>query len=1108
MANPNHVHDDSVHVHNGQNIYADPEFNPQFPGTVNPSFDPSAYNLYSTTAPQQTWQQPTISRPASALGAPYEASNQFYGRPFSNSPLQFQDQPFRHANINSYSQQPAVDPSLVSSSMRQPSYDLGMRNMMPTSGSPSTISPQALQTTIRVKSENQPSLQNIQNIQNIQQAGPAVQEPTTKPAAQSYGFQQSAPPAKVVVPVNPSIVTPKGELQGKFMVKNLDELVKATKSVRLHHFVTLSDITLDLPLNKTTVPNYTPRKSKREIKILAANDKQLSTKITKKSGKKSSTALRAPRIRTAPSSAQSPTNLKREYSDSASETESSDDSDYSSDEETPEPSPLPDKRPEEPKAAVEYDVTEAVWLPPKSSARPEQIRTALVNFWEVVRTIRDRWRLDNAAVKQAEEKKRVSELPMLKSRVGSQQAMMEVALKTALEHGHPDIVHHLSENKPFLLLLYQFIADRITSKDYDGVMVGVILELLSRCSTLTNAKLEESKLSKVFTIMSKPGKGNDKTKAQIKQILAKVAASPETKVESPAQKSGDTKDNIKATQPTTRPSAEPLTGTKRPRTADVTSGEPAKRVASGLNKPVTSATTKPPTNGLKRPGERSVAPTNTASKPKVNPLVAKPTSLFSNLQSAPKRPGAQPVAKLGAQSKPAANALNQKKAATAPPMRSSAPAFSFAETMANLMKPKEPEVVAKPEEKRPPETPEEKARRLRKESRRHLRVAFRPDATLVSVRYFSHDPEEEVGHDASMVRDAGDVGGEGRMFKQHKDMDMDEEDDDLPREESFRDWIEPSEIDFSVIAIEERKRNYPRSGGGLNDNWKFPEKEENERREANTLMVFYAQKSDIPPSPREPPEPAESAPAEVVEFGPPPQEVLNRAAAFAPVSVQPPVQDLAAIFNMMAQQPQQPQQQPVAPTSQLESIFAQFAAKTEPAPQQAPPTNIYSILGALQQPQAPQQVPQMPQYPSAFAVQPPPQAPATPDVSALLATLLSSGQQNNAAPQMPFNMPYSFANMGQQPQGQHQQQSAVYENEERKRWRENGGGYQEPPPPERAPEREHSGSFKKGKNKNKGGSGGFQKPHKVHPCRFFQEGKCAKGDACTYIHDPNDIRKR
>ncbi|KAF2488453.1 hypothetical protein BU16DRAFT_545453 [Lophium mytilinum] len=1099
MANPNHVHDDTLHVHNGQNIYADPEYNPLFPGTVNPSFDPNAYNHYAASAPPQAWQQqPTISRPESALGAPYEASNQFYGRPFSNSPLQFQDQPFRHANINSYSQQPAVDPSLVSSSMRQPSYDLGMRNMMPTSGSPSTISPQALQTTIRIKQEDQSSMLNSHK------ASPAVQEPAPKPSAQSYGFQQSVPPAKVAVPVNPSIVTPKGELQGKFMVKNLDELVKATKSVRLHHFVTLSDITLDLPLNKTTIPNYMPRKSKREIRILAANDKHLSTKITKKSGKKSSATLRAPRIRTELSSAQSPTSLKREYSDSASETDSSDDSDYSSDEETPEPSPLPDSRPEEPKAAVNYDVTKAIWLPSKSSARPEQIRTALVDFWEVVRTIRDRWRLDNAAVKQAEEKKRVSELPMLRSRVGSQQAMMEVALKTALERGHPDIVHHLSENKPFLLLLYQFIADRITSKDYDGVMVGVILDLLSRCSTLTNAKLEESKLSKVFTIMSKPGKGNDKTKAQIKQILAKVAASPETKVASPAQKSGDTKDNTKTTQPTTRPSAEPLAGNKRPRTTDGISGEPAKRVASGLNRPAISTTAKAPTNGLKRPGDRSVAPTNAAPKAKVNPLVAKPTSLFSNLQSAPKRPGAQPVTKLGAHAKPAANALGQKKAATAPPMRSAAPAFSFAETMANLMKPKEPEVVVKPEEKRPPETPEEKAKRLRKESRRHLRVAFRPDATLVSVRYFSHDPEEEVGHDASMVRDAGDVGGEGRMFKQHKDMDEDDEDDDLPREESFRDWIEPSEIDFSVIANDERKKNYPKYGGGMNEDWKFPEKEENERREANTLMVFYAQKSDIPPSPREPPEQAEKAPAEVVQFGLPPQEVLNRAAAFAPVPVQPPVQDLAAIFNMMAQQPQQ---QPVAPTSQLESVFAQFAAKPAPAPQQTPPTDIYSILGALQQPQAPQQVPQMPQYPSPFGVQPPPQAAPSPDVNALLATLFSTSQPNGAAPQAPFNMPYNFANMGQQLQGQHQQQSAVYENEERKRWRENGG-YQEPPPADRGSEREHGGSFKKGKNKNKGGSGGFQKPHKVHPCRFFQEGKCAKGDACTYIHDPNDVRKR
>ncbi len=121
------------------------------------------------------------------------------------------------------------------------------------------------------------------------------------------------------------------------------------------------------------------------------------------------------------------------------------------------------------------------------------------------------------------------------------------------------------------------------------------------------------------------------------------------------------------------------------------------------------------------------------------------------------------------------------------------PLFSFAETMANLTKPKEAEPVAKTEDNRPPETEEEKSKRLRKEERRKLRVSFKPDDSLTDIRLFTHDPEEEVGHEDSMMRDVDDIGGEGRMLKMHKDFDMmDEEEDGAAGEEILAPWIPPS----------------------------------------------------------------------------------------------------------------------------------------------------------------------------------------------------------------------------------------------------------------------------------------------------------------------------
>ena len=121
------------------------------------------------------------------------------------------------------------------------------------------------------------------------------------------------------------------------------------------------------------------------------------------------------------------------------------------------------------------------------------------------------------------------------------------------------------------------------------------------------------------------------------------------------------------------------------------------------------------------------------------------------------------------------------------------PTFSFAATMANLQKQKEAP-PPKPEDIRKPETPEEKQKRIRKEERRKLRVSFKADGDLVQIREFVHDPEEEIGHEQSQMRDVGDSKGEGQMLKMHKDLDLMDEDEDYepPEEmEPMPDWTTP-----------------------------------------------------------------------------------------------------------------------------------------------------------------------------------------------------------------------------------------------------------------------------------------------------------------------------
>lgn len=624
--------------------------------------------------------------------------------------------------------------------------------------------------------------------------------------------------------------------------------------------------------------------------------------------------------------------------------------------------------------------------------------------------------------------------------------------------------------------------------------------------------------------------GDERTKPLAERILKRAEEHSKKTGSAAANSTADKKTEVKKdpeskdnkTTPGARPHPPTVVGVKRPRPGDNSAQQPVKKTTSSVVAS-TTATAGPKTaaSGLKKPGATTTTNANGAASAATKPkMVAKP-NMFAGLQSASKRSSATTQ-------KPTTGASAAAKKPTAP--APAAPRFSFAETMANLTKPKEQQPVAKPEENRPPETEEERAKRLRKEERRKLRVKWADDSTgdkslLESVRLFTHDPEEEIGHDASMVRDVADVGGEGRMFKQHKDqVDLDD-DDDRPSEEDLRPWRAPSMVDFSKVPEDERNRNYEPYGGGMLK-VESPEKGVQEQHEANTLLVFYTSPGDIPPCPREPseeeqqPQPDAKPPA---DLGEPPEDspYSQRAAHFTPPPQQPapadvPMPDLSRIMSILSQAQPQPQQQQAPPqppqpapapaptSSELEKTFSMFMPQPQQAPQVTQPQtqapvpsqpDIQAILASLgnltgQQAQQPQAQPV-----------PPPQAPApfpnmnvntgsTPgfDLAAIMQNIGSSA----APPPVPaFGMPLTT----QQPQQQqHAQQplpsqEELFHGERSKRQRGND---------------DHSSGWDRSRRKkwkNKHQNPDYQPPQFVVPCRFWKEGKCMKGDKCTFLHE-------
>lgn len=684
-------------------------------------------------------------------------------------------------------------------------------------------------------------------------------------------------------------------------------------------------------------------------------------------------------------------------------------------------------------------------------------------------------------------------------------------------------------NRPLIQMSRLFLADRIADNDVDSSLSKAILEvrrccmvpiaspmliivpqLLARCETITTELLEEFKVPKVLSQYSK--RGNETFKKLVKQIEEKAAANSKDLASKPKQeRTGEEKEKdgkVKAPYSKAPSSVPPRTsnsdsvvGVKRPPSSEPAATQPAKRLAStngGAVKPS-------PTLQKRLPSAVSDKATPAAgavsAKPK-SQTAAKVPNMYAGLQSAAKKSS---VANTAVAKKAAAAPSDKKSPAPAAPTAAKpASSFSFSDYMRDLNKPKEPEKPKKdPKEDRPPETEEQKAKRLRKESRRHLRVSFKEGSALADVRLFQHEADEDTGRDANMVRDAGDVGDEGRMFKQHKDQmlldgDEDEEMTDADAE-NLLEFHLPTRVDFTRIPADERQRNYAPYGGGEQQPVS-QEKAVQEKHESDTLMEVYMDKSDIPSSPREPSDPFTGETASAKDFGAPPKQVLDRTALFrhqqhATATTQaqatPDISALLSAISAQTQQANQPQQQPAqaAPSGyeNLQNIFAQYSAPTPPAPppQAAAPqtsttSDLSAILASLQahgttpqppQAQAPQASPpaQMMLFPNMF-----PGTGQMPDLNAMMA-MFSQGGMPPPPPGMSGFAP---------PMQQQGSSGGHYEDPERKAMREGGN--------------DGSSSYNQNSSKPKPS---YQPPKFVVPCRYYQQGACKKGARCTFRHD-------
>ena len=350
-----------------------------------------------------------------------------YGRSLSHSPAPFGQNAFNNYGAQQsfqYRQQPQFDPSLVAphgfgqnlSTYSTTDYQV------PNAG---TIAPHALEQQTRSPAFASNSYDDSEH---------AVNKIGRPRLARPEIVNQNALAAAI----------PNGSNAGYFSIIKFDDLAKSTGSQRMGNFLNIGKEALNWDVNRAALPIFVPRKSRNELRKLAANDPKLLARLGKKALKKAKIQASAAKLFQASTIGPALPSERIKYEgDSSSEDESSseddDESSYTSDDES-ETSPLPAKRPDSPKEATEYDTVKALWRGKRKSLNSDTIRKGLGDFWEIVKTIRDRWKTDVTAVTDAEAKNRANELPLLKSRVKDQRDMMEAAFKAALKYGHRGII--------------------------------------------------------------------------------------------------------------------------------------------------------------------------------------------------------------------------------------------------------------------------------------------------------------------------------------------------------------------------------------------------------------------------------------------------------------------------------------------------------------------------------------------------------------------------------------------------------------------------------------------------------------------------------------------
>jgi hypothetical protein len=581
-----------------------------------------------------------------------------------------------------------------------------------------------------------------------------------------------------------------------------------------------------------------------------------------------------------------------------------------------------------PPAEPEYTsvkAAELVRLHPSHHNNQQLASDACIEFATFLQAKANEAKTALAALSDALKKTKVDQAEVDSLTAQAQQAkeQLERAITEGLQNEPGDLFTKLNGNNKVVATANNVLIKLVNTSQANSSLTKAILRLYTRLAKFTPEQLEKLLLGRVRKRLEKDG--DAEANALMAQVYEKAERKDSDESESegsssgagsggrvkkvaPAQtrvlskkttQGGDSKKTTtaSATKSANSTSDSAKLSAAQPQSKNMAANNEASKAPAKASQKMPSTAT-----GIKRSREEDTAAADARSSKKPAPATAasgsaatqaKPRSTL--LLPGKTRPASKPAPKPEPTKAEVQKGATKAESTKAQPAKPTLPPSGSAAAKPAKPKPAEPTKQAAPtksifsslmdeivEEKTirtpttnkkkafgpdPNETPEERERRLRKEARRGLRVAFKSGDALVEIREFTRHPEEIAeGNMARNVRTDGRYKNseESEMMKRlhggqgTKAMEIND-----------REWEEPSAINFDNIPQEQREKTYITRGG-----LKTFETEEQKiarERELNELMVIYHNRADIPPSARSPPyEPSLSSTSGVKEVYLPP----------------------------------------------------------------------------------------------------------------------------------------------------------------------------------------------------------------------------------------------